>query len=239
MKLLISREISEIKSFPGTVVIIDVLRAATSMCCLFSRGVKIIVLKANKEECLIHRRLHPEVLILGEERGDQIDGFDLGNSPEQILRSNLNNRSIVMLTSNCTRGVLSAERATSIYCAGFVNIEAIAESLIEQSPEQILIVPMGNLSNRCPADDACADYLRNCMLGIATDFESLRSLIKNSSEAKKFFDPTFPQFMSQDLSISLSLNKLPFVLTVKKTDSLTEIEGVLRVNSYFENEEFY
>jgi 2-phosphosulfolactate phosphatase len=233
MELFIRREISEIKSFYGTVIIIDVLRAVTSMCCLFSQGVKNIEIKANKEECLNHKKQHPEVLTLGEELGYQIDGFDLGNSPEQILSKNLKNHSIVMLTSNCTRGILAAENAAAIYCAGFVNIQAVAESLFEHSPEKILIVPMGNLNSRCPADDACAEYLYNYLTGKTIDFGRLKSLIEGSPEVEKFFDTTIQEFTTQDLMISLSLNKFPYALTVRKTDFKTEIEGVLKVDTRF------
>lgn len=223
MKLIINRDISEIRSFSGTVVIIDVLRAVTSMCCLFHSGVKHIFIKSNQQECFIYQQQHPDSLILGEKNGQQIEGFDLGNSPEKLLKKNVNGRSIAMLTSNCTRGVLAAENASSIYCAGLVNIGAVADSLIEHSPEQVLIAPMGKLDGKCPADEACAEYLHNCLSGIDPDFETLRTSIMNSSEARKFSDPNLPHFSVQDLEICLSLNRFPFVLTARTTDRFTEI----------------
>lgn len=225
MEKLICRDVSTIRSFSGTVVIIDVLRAATSMCSLLHQGVKKIVLKPDTKACLAFKFNHPDALLLGEKHGYQIDQFDLGNSPDWILKQRLCGRTVAMLTSNCTRGVLMARNAASIYCAGFVNINATADHLMEHCPEPLLIVPMGNLDgSRCPADDACADYLFNYLSGMATNVETTISTIKDSTEAKRFFDPANKAFPIEDLIVCLTINKLPHLLCVKTSNSTTIIE---------------
>ena len=182
---------------------------------------------SNKEQCILHKEQNSRVMTLGEERGCQIDGFDLGNSPEQILSKDLYNYSVAMITSNCTRGVIAAKRASSIYLAGFMNVAATANALLGGSYKDVLISPMGNLNGRCPADDACADYLRSYLLGEEVDYMQYRSSIVNSSEAKKFSNLETPEFPSRDLMICLSLNELPYELNVSNTDSITSVKAKL------------
>ena len=71
----------------GVAVIIDVFRAFTCAPLLFSLGVPRIILAATAAEAFALKRQNPNLLLVGEVGGIPIEGFDLGNSPSQILKT--------------------------------------------------------------------------------------------------------------------------------------------------------
>src|SRR5438445_5589684 len=94
-------------------VVIDVLRASSSIVTLLERGCEAVVVATDIEEA---RRLHgvlPDYLLCGEAEGLPPEGFDYGNSPVEFSRLELAGKSAVLATSNATR-VLAALAAESL-----------------------------------------------------------------------------------------------------------------------------
>ena len=69
----------------GLAVAIDVLRAFTTAAYLFDAGVREIFLVSGVDEAFKLREAMPDCLISGEVNGIKVPGFDLGNSPTEIL----------------------------------------------------------------------------------------------------------------------------------------------------------
>ncbi|MFM7901794.1 MAG: 2-phosphosulfolactate phosphatase, partial [Bacteroidota bacterium] len=67
----------------AVVVVIDVLRATSSMCVAFEHGVRSIVPVSTLEESLAYRA--KGFLVGAERKGERVDGFDLGNSPFSFM----------------------------------------------------------------------------------------------------------------------------------------------------------
>ena len=76
----------------GTVVIIDVFRAFTTDAVAFSKGAEKIVLVAEVAEALKLREQGVGEICMGEVDGIRPDGFDLGNSPFEMLNADVAGR---------------------------------------------------------------------------------------------------------------------------------------------------
>jgi 2-phosphosulfolactate phosphatase len=206
------------------VVVIDVWRACTSLCCLVEQGVASVLLAKTADEAKAEACRHRQALLLGEYRGRMLADFDLGNSPAEIMAASLAGRTIVMTTSNCTRGVHHAIDASHLLCAGFVNADATVRFLKRLAPDRVTLVAMGNLDTFCPADRACADYLAASLTGQdRRDFAALRAELLASPEAQKFHDDARVEFSKRDLTLSLDLNGRPHVLQVQRGERLPVI----------------
>lgn len=224
MDVQILDRLSEPKRLPGAVVVIDVWRACTTLCCLMEQGVASVSLARTADEAKAEGARRPDALLLGEHRGRTLADFDLGNSPAEIMRTGLSGRSIVMTTSNCTRGVHNALGADHLFCAGFVNARATVRFLQNLAPGQVTLVAMGNLDRSCPADMACAEYLAARLTDErCRDFGELRAELLASREAQKFHDDKRVEFSVQDLEWSLELDALPYVLEVQRGQRLPAI----------------
>ena len=124
----------------GTVVVIDVLRATTTIIYALAAGAKTIIPCGEIDEARsVAARFSPNEKILGGERGGaKIEGFDLGNSPEEYTPERVRGKTVVFTTTNGTRALLHAKRAGQILLGAFVNSTATVQRLIGQEMVHLL-----------------------------------------------------------------------------------------------------
>jgi 2-phosphosulfolactate phosphatase len=110
-----------------TALVIDVLRASTTMITALGNGAAAMVPVADSADA---RRRHAAAgngtLLAGERRGDTVPGFDLGNSPLEMTRERVGGKTIIFTTSNGTRALLACRGAAAVGVAGVVNASAAA-----------------------------------------------------------------------------------------------------------------
>ena len=116
----------------GTAVVIDVLRATTTCCYALEAGAEEILPFLEVDDALAAAsRYSPEkILLAGERRGERIDGFDLGNSPDEYDPCTVADKTILFTTTNGTRAMQRVRKAQRIYLASFVNASAVAKILM-------------------------------------------------------------------------------------------------------------
>lgn len=114
------------------VVVVDILRATTTMLYALAAGASVIIPVAEVDEAsdLAGRLPESTVLLAGERRGSPIAGFDLGNSPKEFIPRVVADKAIVFTTTNGTRAILHAGLARRVLIGGFVNFTAICHELI-------------------------------------------------------------------------------------------------------------
>src|SRR6185369_14917614 len=91
------------------VVVIDILRASSSMCVAFEHGAEKIIPVAGVEEAAKYKQ-HGFV-IAAERDGEMIKGFDFGNSPFSFMGDNVKGKSIALSTTNGTQAIHVARKA--------------------------------------------------------------------------------------------------------------------------------
>lgn len=121
----------------GVVVVIDVLRASTTIATALAAGAKSVTACLEVDEA--RRRAEAfsrdEVRLGGERQCVKIEGFDLGNSPAEYTAESVGGKTVLFTTTNGTRALLQCRRAAVVYVAGFVNAAATLEA-IKSQPEQ-------------------------------------------------------------------------------------------------------
>lgn len=127
--------LSQPDEFSGSVaVILDILRASSTIAYALNSGAKAVVPCQEVEEAhQIAERLRQsegdQVLLGGERLGVMIEGFDLDNSPARYPAKIVDGKSIVFTTSNGTKALKRALQAERILIGSFVNLDAIVKEL--------------------------------------------------------------------------------------------------------------
>ncbi|MGA2798224.1 MAG: 2-phosphosulfolactate phosphatase [Thermoguttaceae bacterium] len=124
----------------GTAVVIDVLRASTTIIYALQAGAKAVIpCREIAEARRIAAGFSPNEKILGGERGGMpIEGFDLGNSPEEYTPERVRGKTVVFTTTNGTQALLHAKRARQIVLGAFVNTTAVVQYLFGQENVHLL-----------------------------------------------------------------------------------------------------
>lgn len=111
-----------------TVLVVDVLRATTTICAALHHGAKAVVVAADIEDAtrLAHTLDKRDVLLAGERNCVRIPGFQLGNSPDEMSPDQVRGKTLVMTTTNGTRALLATGGAREVVVASAVNLSAAA-----------------------------------------------------------------------------------------------------------------
>jgi 2-phosphosulfolactate phosphatase len=115
----------------GTAVVIDVLRATTTIVHALAAGAREVIPCGEIEQARRIAGQYPadQVVLGGERGGIAIDGFDLGNSPQEYTPQRIRGKSLVITTTNGTPAMIRAQGAATILLAAFVNVSAVCKRL--------------------------------------------------------------------------------------------------------------
>ena len=116
----------------GIAVVIDVLRASTTMVTALAHGASGVWPVAGIDEARgLAARLGPATILGGERGGVRIEGFDLGNSPEEYTSERVADRPVVITTTNGTAALAACRDARHVLVGAIVNRAAVAEAVRE------------------------------------------------------------------------------------------------------------
>ncbi len=117
-------------------VIVDILRATTSICAAMEYGVKEIIPVGGVEEAEAYK-VNGHVVAC-ERNGKVLDFADMGNSASEFLKNDLKGKSVVFSTTNGTRTVKIANDADMVVAGSFVNISALVRWLHDQRKNVVI-----------------------------------------------------------------------------------------------------
>jgi 2-phosphosulfolactate phosphatase len=128
-----------------TAVVLDVLRATSSMIQALASGAARVVPTMEVVEAVALRDRRPRgTVVLGGERGGlQIPGFDVGNTPQEFSPEVVGGKTVVMTTTNGTRALLMALPAARLYVAALTNAAATARAVAARGAGDIVRVGAG------------------------------------------------------------------------------------------------
>jgi 2-phosphosulfolactate phosphatase len=114
-------------------VVIDVLRASTTIIYALQSGARQVIpcLEIADALALAEQLAGEDVVLGGERAGVAIEGFPLGNSPEEFSPEEVGGKTVIITTTNGTRAMLHARRAEQVLVASFVNAAAIVARLLD------------------------------------------------------------------------------------------------------------
>lgn len=154
-------------------VVIDVLRATTTICTALENGADTVVPVLTPEEARQVAADNPErrFLLGGERKAVLIPGFHYGNSPLEYTESRVKGRPILFTTTNGTRAIRGAAGADQVYIASFLNAPAIAREL-ERLERNVAICCAGTHDQFSLEDTACAGAILGLLSGPGSTLET-------------------------------------------------------------------
>ncbi len=120
------------------VVVIDVLRATTTMTVALDQGAIKVIPVESIEECLSYKD-KPDHILAGERGGQKVEGFAYGNSPFEYMDGVVNGKTLVLTTTNGTRAIKMSSEAKEILIGGFLNFSALTRWLLNESTDTVLL----------------------------------------------------------------------------------------------------
>jgi 2-phosphosulfolactate phosphatase len=124
----------------STCIVIDVLRASTTIVTALAAGARAVVPCLTVEDARSRAASLPrgEAVLAGERGGVPIAGFDLGNSPSEFTPSAVAGKTVVFTTTNGTKTLVHCRQARRIVVGAFVNFSAACRAVSDASPLNVV-----------------------------------------------------------------------------------------------------
>jgi len=221
MKFIIT-DIEHIEDATGLVVVIDVLRAFSTICYAFHNNVNSVIPVETIEEALNIRKDHIDYLLLGERFGKPVEGFDYSNSPAQIEHVDFSKHTIIMTTSQGTKGIVRSTHADEIITGSFVNSGAIGKYINYKKPHIVSFVCTDS-SYPDNEDYLCASYIQSIIERAPMNFDTIIAHLKKHPCTDGFLRTPLTSSSKEDFHLCLKDSIFPFVIQVKKIDGILHL----------------
>ncbi len=209
------------------VVVVDVLRATSSMCLAIENGIKEIIPVSTVEEALEYKN-GPNHILAAERNGQLVKGFDFGNSPQQYLSSDeLTGRSLIMTTTNGTKMINIAKEDHEVVIGSFLNISALTKWLIERK-QDVIICCSGWKGRFCLEDTLFAGALASRLMasGFDSDCDSVLASGRLYNASKKDLNGALDDSSHRKRLSNLSINDdVNLCLSYDLTDQIPVLKG--------------
>tara|TARA_Y100001968_G_C19355366_1_gene716904 strand:+ start:123 stop:854 length:732 start_codon:yes stop_codon:yes gene_type:complete len=170
---------------PDAAVVIDVLRATTTIAWALENGAEAVRTFTEIDELKAESLKWPSSrrILLGERGGKPLEGFDLGNSPLGVSREKVSGKRVFMSTTNGTRALNRVRDSKKLFTMAFPNRRAIGEKLLIDQPETVFILGSGWEGSYSLEDSLAAGALASFLLDQKLDFIKVENDELNSAIA--------------------------------------------------------
>ena len=206
-------------------VVIDVLRATTSMTAALAHGVAKIIPVSDLDEAKTYKSRG--YLVAAERDGKYLDFADYGNSPFDYLNNDVVGKTIAYSTTNGSQAINLAGDAQQTIIAALINVTAVTNWLIQQNlPVVVLCAGWKGMFNL--EDTACAGLICKGLIesgNFSTTDDATKASILLANEAMKDLPGFIEQASHRDrlrllgadesLDYCLSVNQVNIVAGMK------------------------
>lgn len=201
----------------GVAVIIDVFRAFSTACYAVDSGAVRIIATASPEVAFRLKENYHSSVLAGEKDERKIDGFDFGNSPTEILKSDLRGMTMILTTTAGTKGLVNASDADLILTGSLVNAGAVVRYIKVLNPDHVSLVAMGyRAASSADEDLLCAELIESRLKGRRGDFEKRINDLRLGS-GQRFFRPENIEFSPPtDYFLCTMTDRFDFILKGEK-----------------------
>lgn len=120
----------------ANVVVIDIMRATTSICAAFAAGADKIIPVGTVEDA---KKMKEAGYILAAERdGIVLDFADFGNSPNLFTHERVNGKTIAYSTTNGTQAINMAKDSKHVIIGAFINLSEVVKFLIYDNSDVVI-----------------------------------------------------------------------------------------------------
>jgi 2-phosphosulfolactate phosphatase len=217
-----------------TVVVIDVLRAFTTVPWLYAQGAATVLATDDAQRAMdLRDELAAEgrrsIVLAGEDGGRRLEGFDLGNSPTEVATVDLAGATVVHRTSAGTQGLVRCLGSRWLFAASFVNVAATVAAVRATGQAHVTFVITGASLGRDGDEDlACAELLAAHLQARDPDPRPFLDRVA-SSDAGRMFGPGGPAWApASDLAAACELDRFPHALVATPTREGRAVEVAQR-----------
>lgn len=213
MKVEILEFVKGAQKAKGVAVIIDVFRAFSVGCYAFDAGAVRIIATAGVDDAFQLKKKYINSVLVGEREEKKIEGFDFGNSPTEIIKTDLHGKTVIHTTTAGTNGLVNAVNADVVITGSIVNAGAIVRYIKALNPEHVSLVAMGYRATLSADEDLlCAEMIAAGLNDRSNIYEKRISDLQNTS-GKRFFNPDNIDFSPPtDFFLCTMRNRFNFVL---------------------------
>ena len=154
-----------------TVIVIDILRATSVITTAIMNGCKEVIPTLTIEEAFENKkRLGDNCILGGERKAIKVEGFDFSNSPLEYSKDKVQDKTIVLSTTNGTRTLTSCLAASSIYVGCALNAGAVAKKVVEENND-LVIVNSGTNGQFSMDDYICTGLILKEMMNLTSKLD--------------------------------------------------------------------
>jgi 2-phosphosulfolactate phosphatase len=123
----------------SNVVVIDILRATSTICTAIHEGA--LSVKAVKSPVEALELKNHGYMTAAERDGVKLDGFDMGNSPFECMNGAVKGKSIALTTTNGTKCIEAVARAgvRNVLAGSFLNLASLADWLVSDNHRIVML----------------------------------------------------------------------------------------------------
>ncbi len=120
------------------VVIIDIFRATSTITTALHNGATSVIPIASVKDCIELGNTIPNSITAGERDGKIVEGLMMGNSPFEYSENVIQNKTLILTTTNGTRLLHMVQNPYQIVIGSFLNLSIVCNYLISQNKKVIL-----------------------------------------------------------------------------------------------------
>ena len=141
-----SQNVDELSLRDKNILVVDVLRASTTIATALANGAKEIIPVDTIEKAVkVSGNLYGDVVLRGGERqGKIIEGFNLGNSPSEYTEEIVKGKSIIYSSTNGAGAIVKARYAKNLLIGGFINISLVVNFIKNLNEDFIILCASKN-----------------------------------------------------------------------------------------------
>jgi 2-phosphosulfolactate phosphatase len=137
------------------VVIVDVLRATSTIVFAVSQGARVMSLADEADALAQGQRLGAKAILVGERMGQPLPGFHCNNSVAELSTLALRGRVVVLTTTNGTQAVAAVRAAKRTFAGALTNAPALGRYLCRRGSlvRDVAIVCAGRSTSALATED--------------------------------------------------------------------------------------
>lgn len=208
-----------------SVIVVDVFRACSTIVTALNHGARAVIPVADMAEAgRIGAHMDTATSLLGGERGGmKIEGYALGNSPQEYTPEAVRGKTVVLNTTNGTRAVTQARGAAEIAIGCFLNVSKAIE-FAWKAEHDVAVLCAGSDGRVALEDLLCAGLILNQLLAgsnshslsdaahialslFAYDKDNLTNALTQSNHAQRLIELGF----EEDIEYCARIDALPLL----------------------------
>ncbi|HEX7494464.1 MAG TPA: 2-phosphosulfolactate phosphatase [Bacteroidales bacterium] len=217
MKIDILEFVEGARNAKGVTVIIDVFRAFSVACYAVDAGAVRIIATSEVSEAFQLKKKYINSVLAGERDEKKIEGFDLGNSPTEIIKTDLTGKTLIHTTTAGTQGLINAVNADIVLAGSLVNCGAIIRYIKTLNPDHVSLIAMGYRATISAEEDLlCAEIIAAGLKNKNFITDKKITDLQNTS-GKRFFNPANIDYSPPtDFFLCTMIDRFDFILNATR-----------------------